>query len=417
MFGKKEGGRRKECSKNGGLERGEVFFDRKRLCGGGLSRYVLIGFSASGVVWKGQWALSLSLRGLSLERERTWLTRDYILLHFLNSSLPSQLSVHFYSHALSRTMWRDRISGQSTPSSVNRAPSLPRRSSSQLSRGPYSNRPGATSKTSSTPLLLTPSDSTTSLSGGARGPNGTGLRQTSGQRPRPATVEDPIEVLNGIIGISESGKGDSESSTQPESKPAELIETIEFDGLSLEEFVAKADVAPPTRRTKRSEVNAQTIRQFEQERDKFQDLHTSITGCDDVSKSVELYLNDFQTELGAVSAEIETLQTRSTHLNAMLENRRNVERLLGPAVEEISISPKTVRTIVEGPMDENWVRALNEIDARTTSIEAKASSSSGFKAIEDVRPLLVDVKNKVRSICRASGGIQEEHGLTLELGG
>lgn len=29
-------------------ERGEVFFDRKRLCGGGLSRYVLIGFSASG---------------------------------------------------------------------------------------------------------------------------------------------------------------------------------------------------------------------------------------------------------------------------------------------------------------------------------------------------------------------------------
>jgi hypothetical protein len=213
--------------------------------------------------------------------------------------------------------------------------------------------------------------------------------------------------LNGIIGTNDSGKDTVQSFTQPETKPSELIEVIEFEGLSLEEFIAKDDEAPPTRKTKRSEVNAQTTKQFEQERDKFQDLHTSITGCDDVSRSVELYLNDFQTELGAVSAEIETLQTRSTQLNAMLENRRNVERLLGPAVEEISISPKTVRTIVEGPMDENWVRALNEIDARTTSIEAKASSSSGFKAIEDVRPLLVDVKNKVRSILRSRGGVKE----------
>lgn len=298
-------------------------------------------------------------------------------------------------------MWRDRISGQSTPSSVNRAPSLPRRSSSQLSRGPYNNRPRATSRTSSPSLLLTPSDSTTSLSAAGRGPNGTGQRQTSGQRPRPATVPDPLAVLNGIIGTNASEKSASLLSTQPESRPSELIEVIDFDGLSLEEFVAKADVAPSTRKTKRSEINAQTVKQFEQERDKFQDLHTSITGCDEVSKSVELYLNDFQTELGAVSAEIETLQTRSTQLNAMLGNRRNVERLLGPAVEEISISPKAVRTIVEGPMDENWVRALNEIDARTTSIEAKASSSSGFKAIEDVRPLLVDVKNKVWSNCRA----------------
>lgn len=181
------------------------------------------------------------------------------------------------------------------------------------------------------------------------------------------------------------------------------MKTINFDGLSLEEFVAKPEPTP-TRKTLHSDINAQTIHQFEQERDKFQDLHTSITGCDDVSKSVELYLNDFQTELGAVSAEIETLQTRSTQLNAMLENRRNVEKLLGPAVEEISISPKAVRAIVEGPMDENWVRALNEIDARTTSIEAKASSSTGLKAIDDVRPLLIDVKNKVSCVFHETEG-------------
>jgi len=112
-------------------------------------------------------------------------------------------------------------------------------------------------------------------------------------------------------------------------------------------------------------------------------------------KSVESYLTDFQTELGVVSAEIESLQSRSIQLNAMLENRRNVERLLGPAVEEISISPRAVKLIIDGPIDENWVKALNEIEARSASIEAKAASSGTVKAIEDVKPLLTDIKNKV----------------------
>ncbi|KAJ5740525.1 hypothetical protein N7493_000397 [Penicillium malachiteum] len=291
-------------------------------------------------------------------------------------------------------MWRDRISGQSTPSGAPRNPSLPRRSSSQLSRGPYNSRPGNASRTSSTSLLVSPNDSTASINGpSTRSPNDPGLRQTSAQRPRPATVPDPLEVLNGIIRKEAQIKDVPQLSSQPQQRPSELIEVIDFDGLSLEEFATKTDPKPP-RKSAASDVNAQTTQQFEQERDKFQDLHTAISGCDDVSKSVELYLNDFQTELGAVSAEIETLQTRSTQLNAMLENRRNVERLLGPAVEEISISPKAVRTIVEGPMDENWVRCLNEIDARTTSIESKAASPAGSKAIEDVQPLLVDLKNK-----------------------
>lgn len=290
-------------------------------------------------------------------------------------------------------MWRDRISGQSTPT---RNPSLPRRSSSQLSRGPYNNRPGAGARASSTSLLISPNDSTTSLPNQATSAqNGLGSRQVSGQRTRPPAVPDPLEVLNGIIGREQPPKDVPQLSDQSYTRPNQLVESIDFNGLSLEEFVAKSD-PPPARKSPSNDgdVNAQTAQQFEQERDKFQELHTSITGCDDVSKSVEMYLNDFSNELGAVSAEIETLQTRSTQLNAMLENRRNVEKLLGPAVEEISISPKAVRTIAEGPMDETWVRALNEIDSRTAGIEAKASSSSGFKAIEDVRPLLINIKDK-----------------------
>ncbi|THC99383.1 hypothetical protein EYZ11_001107 [Aspergillus tanneri] len=281
-------------------------------------------------------------------------------------------------------MWLDRISGHSTPSSLptdSRSNSpLPRRTSSRLSPYSQSARASSSRQGSSLSVLVSPNSSSTSLPT-TRG-DGSALKQASA-RPRPSDVADPLEVLSGILGKQR------EEALQAE-KPMQLVPDIDFGGLSLEEFVA-AEAEP---RPVGSDIGAQTIQQFEQERDKFQDLHSAITGCDDASKSMEIYLGDFQTELGAVSAEIESLQTRSVQLSAMLENRRNVEQLLGPAVEEISISPRAVRVISEGPIDENWVKALTEIETRTASIEARVSSSNTTASIEDVRPLLSDIKKK-----------------------
>lgn len=92
-------------------------------------------------------------------------------------------------------------------------------------------------------------------------------------------------------------------------------------------------------------------------------------------------------------------------LSSQLENRKNVERLLGPAVEEISISPKAVKTIAEGPIDENWIKALNEIETRSKNVETKASGSASIKALEDAKPLMTELKNKVRmsTVMRVQG--------------
>ena len=121
----------------------------------------------------------------------------------------------------------------------------------------------------------------------------------------------------------------------------------------------------------------------------------SDQACDEVLKSVETYLTNFQSDLGAVSAEIETLQSRSTALNTKLENRKVVEKLLGPAVEEISISPAAIRKIADGPMDESWVKALSELEKRKKAVDSKSKENSHIKAIEDVKPLLENLTNKV----------------------
>jgi hypothetical protein len=132
----------------------------------------------------------------------------------------------------------------------------------------------------------------------------------------------------------------------------------------------------------------------DKDKDKFEDLHQSILACDEVLKSVEANLTNFQSDLEAVSAEIESLQNRSIALNTKLENRKVVEKLLGPAVEDISISPSVVRKIAEGPIDEGFVRALAEVENRSKTVNAKAKEHADLMAIKDIKPLLDDLTNR-----------------------
>lgn len=112
-------------------------------------------------------------------------------------------------------------------------------------------------------------------------------------------------------------------------------------------------------------------------------------------KSVEISLTSFQKDLGSVSAEIETLQSRSAALSTKLENRKVVEKVLGPAVEEISIAPALVKIISEGPIDLEWVKALDELEKRSKAIKSKVEGSDTILALSDTKPLLDDLTNKV----------------------
>lgn len=131
----------------------------------------------------------------------------------------------------------------------------------------------------------------------------------------------------------------------------------------------------------------------ERDKGKFEDLHKSIRACDDVLKSVEVSLTNFQKDLGAVSAEIETLQSRSTALNTKLENRKIVEKRLGPAVEEICVAPTIVKQISDGPIDHAWIKSLEELDRRYETIKSKSKGPEQILAVSEVRPLLEDLTN------------------------
>lgn len=75
-------------------------------------------------------------------------------------------------------------------------------------------------------------------------------------------------------------------------------------------------------------------------------------------------------------------------LNVRLENRRAVEKALGPVVEELSVSPLVISKISEGHIDEAWVKTLAEVDKRAAAYKNSSGSQRQSKAWSDMGPLL-----------------------------
>ena len=110
---------------------------------------------------------------------------------------------------------------------------------------------------------------------------------------------------------------------------------------------------------------------------------------------MEVSLTKFQNDLGAVSAEIETLQSRSTALNTKLENRKSVEQLLGPAIEQIFIPPVVVKKLSEDVIDQEWANALEILQRRLTAIDQQLKGAGTILVIADLKPLFDDLVNRV----------------------
>ena len=73
-----------------------------------------------------------------------------------------------------------------------------------------------------------------------------------------------------------------------------------------------------------------------------------------------------------------------------------METLLGPAVEDISISPAVVKKLSDGVIDEGWVKALNDIERRYKVVEARSKVNNKIKAVQDAQPILQSLIEKVR---------------------
>ena len=144
-------------------------------------------------------------------------------------------------------MWGlDRISSYSTPTGTppprrDSYSPAPRRGYPPPGPGPLPLRPGLNPRSSSL-SLASAANSTTSLPGTARIPNGGPRRRGTGGGPHHGP--DPVQVLASIMGglPRKPLAGDATTRAIPQ-KPEEVVVDIDFGGLSLQDFAAQAPVA------------------------------------------------------------------------------------------------------------------------------------------------------------------------------
>ncbi|KAH7031005.1 Sac2 family protein [Microdochium trichocladiopsis] len=282
-------------------------------------------------------------------------------------------------------MWPNRVAGQSPSPNPSQPGSrafspTPRRTPS--GNGPYitsQQRPGLPPRSASLLSLASNESSSSSIPTSKRA-NGSTLKQSTTVYSGP----DPVTVLSAILGNDDPG-GEKIDGNEYTISAEDLELELDFGGLSLRELALSEE---PEQVETANQYQRQSIADYEQEKAKFDDLHRSIRACDDVLGSVETNLTSFRNDLAAVSADIETLQARSTALNIRLENRRAVEKGLGPVVDEISVSPFVVSKIVDGPIDEAWIKVLAEVDRRAAAYEKGGSATERSKGLQDLGPLL-----------------------------
>ena len=151
------------------------------------------------------------------------------------------VSLKLSSDSLSVAVMFERFSSHSLasasppqgPRSFSPAPRKPNNlTPSSLARPPFNAR------SSSLSLKSRQNSSTTSLLGAARNTNGSALKQELG-----ASVEDPLDVLEQIVGLPRPLDEDNGPEETALERPAELVTNVPFGNLSLTDFVREK--APP----------------------------------------------------------------------------------------------------------------------------------------------------------------------------
>ncbi len=110
-------------------------------------------------------------------------------------------------------------------------------------------------------------------------------------------------------------------------------------------------------------------------------------------------LGAFQGDLGTISDEIKTLRDKSMTMSVKLKNRTAAEERLSGVVGGMFVSPDLERAITEGPVNEHYVKHLEELNARLKGL-ASAEVIGNVRATSEIRPLAERLKLKAVSRVR-----------------
>lgn len=144
------------------------------------------------------------------------------------------------------------------------------------------------------------------------------------------------------------------------------------------------------------QVELDSIQDYIKESDNLVLLHDQIRDCDNILSQMETLLGGFQAEIGSISSEIKSLQETSMDMGLKLKNRKVAESKLTKFVEDIIVSPRMVDIIVDGEVNDEYLKTLETLSKKLKFVEADSMVKTS-KALKDVQPELERLRQKAVS--------------------
>ncbi|GLT80319.1 hypothetical protein SLA2020_517650 [Shorea laevis] len=144
------------------------------------------------------------------------------------------------------------------------------------------------------------------------------------------------------------------------------------------------------------QVELDSIQEYIQESDNLVSLHDQIHECDSILSQMETLLSGFQAEIGSISSDIKILQEKSMDMGLKLKNRKVAESKLARFVEDIIVPPRMVDIIVDGEVNDEYMRTLEILSKKLKFVEVDPTMKAS-KALKDVQPELEKLRQKAVS--------------------
>ncbi|EPS67411.1 hypothetical protein M569_07361, partial [Genlisea aurea] len=172
-------------------------------------------------------------------------------------------------------------------------------------------------------------------------------------------------------------------------KTDDVVAMILSKGAMLRDYTKDVE-----NRLRKSELDS--IEEYIKESDNLVSLHDHIHDCDIILSQMEKLLSGFQAEIGAISSNIKILQEKSMDMGLRLKNRKGAESKLARFIEEIVVPPRMLDIIVDGEINDGYLRTLEILYEKLKSVEMDTMVKTS-KALNDVQPELEKLRRKAVS--------------------
>ncbi|KRX44759.1 Vacuolar protein sorting-associated protein 52 -like protein, partial [Trichinella murrelli] len=167
----------------------------------------------------------------------------------------------------------------------------------------------------------------------------------------------------------------------------ELLSEILGMGIDLREYAK--DVQKQLK-----SVEADAIQEFVEQAENIATLHNEIRNCDQILNQMESMLTAFQSDLGNISNEIQSLQEQSVKMSVKLKNRQAVRGELSQFIDEIVVPEVMIKTIIDEPVSERlFLEQLHELQHKIAFVKQQAFREA-LSCVE-VEGLLENLRLKV----------------------